>query len=253
MARLGFGYEALAALNPRLIYCSISGYGQDGPRAQEAGHDINYQALGGLLGQSLRRGQEPPLPPPLVADIGGGPTMPCSTSSSPCGSATAPAKAAISTSPWPTRCGLRLVRAGAGARDRRLPARRRGAPDRRQPPLRPLCDRRWLVPRGGGWSRSSGSCSAGRSAWPSLCGTTRAIRRRRAQPWPESSPAGTPALAQPSRTARCCCTVVRTLEEARADKHFSERGLFSVAVREPGGRSIPSTPLPLGASLSPAK
>ena len=43
----------------------------------------------------------------------------------------------------------------------------------------------------------------------------------------------------------CCCTVVRTLEEARADKHFSERGLFSVAVREPGGRSIPSTPLPL--------
>ena len=49
MARLGLGYEALRALNPRLIYCSISGYGQTGPRAQEAGHDINYQAIGGAF------------------------------------------------------------------------------------------------------------------------------------------------------------------------------------------------------------
>ena len=50
MARLGFGPEAMRAINPRLIYCSISGYGQEGPRALEAGHDINYQAIGGLLG-----------------------------------------------------------------------------------------------------------------------------------------------------------------------------------------------------------
>eukprot|EP01042_Synura_sphagnicola_P012490 gene12490-15890_t len=69
MARLGFGYEALKALNPRLVYCSISGYGQDGPRAFEAGHDINYQAIGGLLGQSLAQGRPAPLPPTLVADI----------------------------------------------------------------------------------------------------------------------------------------------------------------------------------------
>ena len=80
MERLGFGHEALKAINPRLIYCSISGYGQQGPRAQEAGHDINYQALGGLLGQSLKRGEAPPLPPPLVADIAGG-TMPAGLNS----------------------------------------------------------------------------------------------------------------------------------------------------------------------------
>src|SRR4051812_32618991 len=42
MARFGLGYEDMRAINPKLIYCSISGYGQSGPRAGEAGHDINY-------------------------------------------------------------------------------------------------------------------------------------------------------------------------------------------------------------------
>ena len=49
MARLGLGYEALRAINPKLIYCSITGYGQSGPRADEAGHDINYIGHTGLL------------------------------------------------------------------------------------------------------------------------------------------------------------------------------------------------------------
>ena len=42
MDRLGLGYEAVRAINPRLVYCSITGYGQTGPRAGEAGHDLNY-------------------------------------------------------------------------------------------------------------------------------------------------------------------------------------------------------------------
>ncbi len=49
MARLGLGYDAVRAINPRLIYCSISGYGQNGPRAGEAGHDLNYIGDTGLL------------------------------------------------------------------------------------------------------------------------------------------------------------------------------------------------------------
>src|SRR4051795_13053763 len=69
MDRLGVGYEAVRAMNPRLVYCSISGYGQAGPRSQEAGHDLNYQARTGLL--SLAPGTTG-VPPALVADIAGG-------------------------------------------------------------------------------------------------------------------------------------------------------------------------------------
>ncbi|MEM1045090.1 MAG: CoA transferase [Pseudomonadota bacterium] len=72
MARLGLDYETLAAVNPRLILCSISGYGQEGPRAIEAGHDINYMALTGVLDLSRGPVDAPILPPTQVADIGGG-------------------------------------------------------------------------------------------------------------------------------------------------------------------------------------
>lgn len=72
MARLGLDYEALSAINPRLIMCSISGYGQTGPRALEAGHDINYMGLTGLLELSRGPIEAPVLPPTQIADIGGG-------------------------------------------------------------------------------------------------------------------------------------------------------------------------------------
>ena len=49
MDKLGVGYEALKAINPKLIYVSITGYGQDGPYRDRAGHDLNYQAIAGML------------------------------------------------------------------------------------------------------------------------------------------------------------------------------------------------------------
>jgi crotonobetainyl-CoA:carnitine CoA-transferase CaiB-like acyl-CoA transferase len=72
MDKLGLGYEALKALNPRLIYVSITGYGQTGPYRDRAGHDLNYLALSGLSSYTGRR-DSGPLPLGVqVADIAGG-------------------------------------------------------------------------------------------------------------------------------------------------------------------------------------
>lgn len=72
MERLGLGYERLKELNPGLVYCAITGYGQDGPMAQRAGHDINYLALSGLLEQTGARHGAPVVPGFQLADIAGG-------------------------------------------------------------------------------------------------------------------------------------------------------------------------------------
>jgi alpha-methylacyl-CoA racemase len=67
--RLGIGWEVVHAVNPRAIYCSTSGYGQEGPAASWAGHDLNYLALGGYLAQSGPRADGgPPLPGATIAD-----------------------------------------------------------------------------------------------------------------------------------------------------------------------------------------
>ena len=76
MYRLGLGWEVVHARNPRLVMCSITGYGQDGPFASRAGHDLNYMATAGGLGLNGER-DGPPVPPAVqVADIGGGGLQP---------------------------------------------------------------------------------------------------------------------------------------------------------------------------------
>jgi len=72
MERLGVGYEALRAASARAVLCSISGYGQDGPMRDRAGHDLNYVGIAGALGSNGPRGG-PPVPFGVqVADVGGG-------------------------------------------------------------------------------------------------------------------------------------------------------------------------------------
>ncbi len=74
--RLGLGWDVLHARNPKLVVCSITGYGQDGPFASRAGHDINYMATAGALGLNGER-DGPPVPLSVqVADIGGGGLQP---------------------------------------------------------------------------------------------------------------------------------------------------------------------------------
>ena len=74
--RLGIGPDECLARNPRLIYGRMTGWGQYGPYASTAGHDINYIALTGALEAIGRPGDKPPPPPHLAADFGGGGRLP---------------------------------------------------------------------------------------------------------------------------------------------------------------------------------
>ena len=72
MERLGLGPDVLAARHPRLVYGRLTGWGQTGPLAQAAGHDINYVALTGVLSVASRAGSAPSVPATLIGDMGGG-------------------------------------------------------------------------------------------------------------------------------------------------------------------------------------
>jgi alpha-methylacyl-CoA racemase len=75
MDRLGVGYERLREENPGLVYCAITGYGQDGPYTARSGHDMNYLGLNGLLGLTGDVNGAPVQPAGQIADLGGGALM----------------------------------------------------------------------------------------------------------------------------------------------------------------------------------
>lgn len=72
MRRLGLAYDLLAARRPSIVHCAITGFGQDGPRRDAAGHDINFLALAGVLDQTGEAGGPPAIPGFLISDILGG-------------------------------------------------------------------------------------------------------------------------------------------------------------------------------------
>lgn len=73
--KLGIDYDTIKEINPCIVYCSITGYGQDGPYTFLAGHDINYISYAGILGMTSRKGMVPPVPGFQIADICGGALM----------------------------------------------------------------------------------------------------------------------------------------------------------------------------------
>jgi alpha-methylacyl-CoA racemase len=75
MERLGLGYEQLKEVHPGLVYCAISGYGQNGPYRLRAGHDLNYAGYAGLLDYNRGRHGEPAMPPTQLGDLAGGSFM----------------------------------------------------------------------------------------------------------------------------------------------------------------------------------
>ena len=138
MERLGLGPDVALARNPRLVYGRMTGWGQDGPLAPRAGHDINYIALSGALHAIGRTGEAPVPPLNLVGDFGGGGMLLAFGVPARCSRRSAPARARWSTPRWSRArrcsppCSPASSPAGSwSARARRQHPRRRRAVVRR--------------------------------------------------------------------------------------------------------------------------
>ena len=247
VAKLGFGFEAVRAINPRLIYCSISGYGQSGPRATEAGHDLNYIAATGLLAFQPGPPDRPVVPPALVADIAGG-SFPAvinillalrqrDRTGAGCHLDIAMTDAMF-TFAWRALSGYwasgsleasgQSELTGATPRYRLYPAKDGGIVA-----CAALEDHFWqrfasLI------GLDASLVDDRRDPEATMIGVAAIIASRSAAEWE-------PHFA----TADCCVTIVRSLDEALRDPHFAARGLFADLVQGGQGATLPALPVPV--------
>ncbi len=247
MDRLGLGYAAVKAINPRLIYCAITGYGATGPKRSVAGHDLNYIGDAGLL--SLGHGplEQPVLPPALIADIAGG-SYPAvmnillallQRERSGEGAFLDIAMTdglftfqfwaqgqGFATGAWPGS-GQGLL-TGGSPRYRLYPTK-----DKRLMAVAALEEKFWAS-----FCETIGLAEAWRDDGPDPEGTAEAIaqlvKARRADEW-------VPLLAE----ADCCCSIVQNSEAASNDPHFAARGLFDGKLANEGGETMPALAVPL--------
>ena len=251
MARLGLSYETLRKENPRLVYCSITGFGQDGPLAQVAGHDLTYLARAGMLSLTDDGSGLPGLPCGQIADVGGG-SLPAVTSI---------LLALIRRSATGEGCHLDVAmtenvlswmpRSLAPAMlDEAPPAPGRGRHTGGSPrygiyraadgvafAVAPLEEKFWhrfceligLDPA----LRDDAVDPAATRADLAAC-----LARRGAAEW-ERIFAGEDV----------CVERVRRVDEALADPHFAARGVFGREVVLPGGDRVPALPVPMARAL----
>jgi crotonobetainyl-CoA:carnitine CoA-transferase CaiB-like acyl-CoA transferase len=253
MNRLGLGYEAFRAANPRVIYCAITGYGQSGPRAQVAGHDINYAAETGLLGLATGADGTPGIPPTLIADIGAG-SYPAvvnillalrrrDATGQGCFIDIAMTDNLFTflfwglamghgTGTWP-RAGREQLTGGSPR------YRIYRTADGRHLAVGALEDKFWQA-----FCAIAGIPEAlrddARDPEATMAAVTQAVAARPAAHWHEALGA-----------TDTCCSVVRTLEEAVRDLHFKARGLFDREVTLPD-HVLPALPVPVVAALRTA-
>jgi crotonobetainyl-CoA:carnitine CoA-transferase CaiB-like acyl-CoA transferase len=247
MARLGLGYEELRALNPKLIYCSISGYGQSGPRAHEAGHDINYIGNTGLLDLQPGPVHAPIVPPMLVADIAGG-SFPAvinillalrarDQSGQGCQIDIAMSDAMFTFAWYALALGTatgkfpkpgELTLAGGSPRYQ-LYATKDG-----QLVACGAIERKFWLSFTAAIGLPQEFIDDARAPMATRDAVATLIAARTANEW-------RPIFAQ----ADCCTTVVVPLEEATRDPHFVERGLFAHRVASASGKTLPALPLPI--------
>lgn len=246
MARLGLDFERVATINPRLIYCSITGYGQTGPKRDVAGHDLNYIGDAGLLALSMGPPGDPVVPPALIADIAGAAypavinILLAMTERAQTGKGRHLDIAMTenlfpfmywalgeghATGHWPGN-GDALVTGGT-ARYRLYPTR-----DGKVVAAAPIEQRFWAV-----FCRLIGleaefvdekdpAATAARVA--------EIIRGRDAAYW-RARFAG----------EDCCCSIVQSAQDAVADPHFVARGVFAHRLTNAEGQSMPALPVPI--------
>lgn len=248
MQKHGLGYEELRSINPKLIYCSITGYGQRGPKRNEAGHDINYIGATGLLSLAPNSVDHPILPPALIADIGGG-TFPAfgnillaliARERTGMGAYIDIAMAdTMFTFAWLALATLHatgnapsagsLLTTGASPRYQLYPTK-----DHKLIACGALEQKFWnafcaAIELPSEFTNDAHDPYASKMAIRALVAT-------------ETAAYWQPKLAQ----ADCCATIVATLDEAIADEHFVKRGLFSQHVSSVSGeKSFPALPLPI--------
>ncbi|MDB5924146.1 MAG: acyl-CoA transferase [Betaproteobacteria bacterium] len=246
MDRLGLGYEALRAINPRIVYCAVTGYGQHGPRADVAAHDLNYVAESGMLSLTAGSDGAPVLPAALVADIAGG-TYPavinillalreCDRTGVGCKLDIAMADNLFTLMYWGLGNGLAAGEWPASAADLVTG----GSPRYNIYRTR---DDRFLA-----------AAPLEQKFWHNFCALLDLpveLRDDRADPAATRN-----AVAQRVRTHTAdelrslfseqdvCCAIVTTLRDALADPHFAARGLFARALSA-GTQTIPALPVPV--------
>ncbi len=247
MARLGLGHDDMRAINPGIVYCSISGYGQSGPRAQEAGHDINYIGATGLLDLQPGPPQAPVVPPAQVADIAGG-TFPAvinillalrARDQSGEGAYIDIAMTdAMFTFGW-----YALALGVGGGR----------FPKPGEIPVVGGSPRYRLYPARDGKLVACGALE--QKFWEAFCAAIELppeLIDDRRDPKATGEAAARKIAARTGEEWRpvfekadCCTTIVAPLEEALRDPHFVERGLFAHGLTLGDGREVTALPVPI--------
>lgn len=248
MDRLGLGYADVSDVKPDIVYCSISGYGQNGPKSGVAAHDLNYVAEAGLLDLTRGASGAPVLPQALIADIGGG-TYPAVMNillallrREKTGEG---AHLDISMSDNVFTFLYWAMRNGTAANDWPVPGGELvtgGSPryniyrtsDGRYVAAAPLEEQFWqrfcdLI------DLEQESRDDARDPQATISAVTERVARRPADHWRKRF-----------EGEDVCCCVVNSVHEAMQDAHFRARGIFGREVEDgTGGCRIPALPLPV--------
>ena len=247
MERLGLDYDSVAKLNPMVVYCSISGYGQTGLKRDVAAHDLNYIGDAGLLALSMGDLSRPVVPPALIADIAGG--------------------------AYPAVLNILLA-----LEERRRTGRGRHLDVAMADNLFPLMF--WAIGHGlvtGTWpGNGQGYLTGGspryglyptkdgrvvaaapieRKFWETFCDLIGLEDEFRNDAKDSAATKARIAAIIASETADvwrsrfvgkdCCCSIVASLADVFTDPHYVARGVFHHVLANPEGATMPALPVPL--------